>query len=72
MKTLKKILHQYRFALIGIVLGLGAGYLYYVQVGCEEGCTITGSPVNSTLYGGIMGGLLLSMVDDFIKKSRAK
>lgn len=41
------------------VLGAAAGYLYYAQVGCASGsCAITSSPVSSTLYGALMGGLL--------------
>lgn len=70
MNSLKQIFSRFRFALLGVTLGLGAGYLYYLEIGCEEGCTITGSPLNATLYGGLMGGLLLSMIDDYLKKSR--
>lgn len=70
MKTVKTLLHRYRFTLIGIGIGLISGYIYYSQVGCEDGCTITGSPINSTLYGGLMGGLLLSMIDDHLKKTK--
>jgi hypothetical protein len=70
MKTLKQFLFRHRFTLIGVGLGFIAGYTYYIQVGCEEGCTITGSPVNSTLYGGLMGGLVLSMLDDYLKKTK--
>lgn len=45
--------------LIGIVLGALAGYLYWYYVGCNSGsCAITSSPVNSTLYGALMGFLL--------------
>jgi hypothetical protein len=44
---------------IGIVIGAAGGYLYWYYVGCVSGsCAITSSPVNSTLYGGLMGGLL--------------
>lgn len=68
---MKKLLSRHRFAIIGILLGLMAGYAYYAQIGCDEGCTITGSPVNSTLYGGLMGGLLLSILDDYLKRLRA-
>lgn len=45
---------------IGIVLGALAGWAYWYQWGCTEGCTITGSPINSTLYGGLMGALLVN------------
>ena len=47
---------------IGIAVGLIAGYAYYHFVGCVSGtCSITSKPVNSTLYGGLMGGLLFNM-----------
>lgn len=48
--------------LIGIVLGAIAGYLYYHYVGCDSGsCAITSKPLNSILYGAVMGGLFLNM-----------
>lgn len=50
------------YSLIGIVIGSLAGYAYYFWIGCEKGCAITGNPINSTLYGSIMGGLLFSIV----------
>lgn len=47
---------------IGVFIGAMAGYAYYHYVGCASGsCSITSSPVNSTLYGSLMGGLLFSM-----------
>ena len=47
---------------IGVLLGLMAGYAYYYYVGCASGsCAITSKPLNSTLYGGLMGGLLFNM-----------
>lgn len=47
---------------IAIGLGAAAGYSYYYFVGCNSGsCAITSSPVNSTIYGAVMGGLLLNM-----------
>lgn len=45
--------------LLGVAVGAAAGWLYWHQWGCTGGCAITGSPVNSTLYGAFMGGLLL-------------
>ena len=49
-------------ALIGIALGLISGYLYWHFVGCNSGtCAITSNPRNSTLYGGMMGGLIFSI-----------
>jgi hypothetical protein len=48
--------------LSGILTGALAGYLYYHFVGCSTGtCAITSKPLNSTLYGGMMGGLFFSL-----------
>ena len=47
---------------IGILVGFIAGYAYYHFIGCDSGsCAITSKPFNSTLYGGMMGGLLFNM-----------
>lgn len=47
----------------GIALGAAAGFLYWKFAGCESGaCAITSQPINSTVYGAGMGGLLLSML----------
>jgi hypothetical protein len=46
---------------LGIVIGALSGYLYWYFVGCASGsCAITSSPVNSTLYGGVMGFVLVN------------
>jgi hypothetical protein len=48
--------------LIGAAVGVMAGYIYWQQVGCASGtCMITSKPVNSTLYGALMGALLFGM-----------
>ena len=53
---------------IGIGLGFIAGYLYYYFVGCDSGtCAITSKPLNSTLYGSLMGGLIFNM---FVKDKK--
>jgi len=44
---------------IGALLGAVGGWLYWNYFGCTTGCAITSSPVNSSLYGALMGGLLL-------------
>ena len=47
---------------IGVLVGLLAGYLYYQEIGCLSGsCAITSKPLNSTRYGGLMGGLLFNL-----------
>ncbi len=68
-----KLLIKNKFAVLGVILGLAAGYAYYHFVGCSSGsCSITSKPVNSTLYGGLMGGLLLSFLDGFLERKKRK
>ena len=53
---------------IGIAIGALAGYAYYFYVGCASGtCAITSKPLNSTLYGALMGGLIFNM---FVKETK--
>jgi hypothetical protein len=53
---------------IGIAIGAIAGYLYYFYIGCVSGtCAITSKPLNSTLYGALMGGLVFNM---FVKSHK--
>ncbi len=53
---------------IGIAIGALAGYAYYFYVGCASGtCAITSKPLNSTLYGALMGGLIFNM---FVKDNK--
>lgn len=48
--------------IIGIPLGALSGFLYWKFVSCNTGtCAITSNPLNSTLYGSVMGGLVFSM-----------
>ncbi|WP_026473034.1 DUF6132 family protein [Alkaliflexus imshenetskii] len=44
---------------IGLVAGALLGYAYYYFIGCNSGsCSITASPVNSVLYGMLIGGVI--------------
>ena len=53
---------KHALLIAGILAGAIGGYLYYHFVGCTSGtCAITSKPVNSTLYGALMGGLLFSI-----------
>ncbi len=46
---------------LGVLVGAIAGYVYYAEIGCISGsCAITSKPINSTLYGALMGGLLIN------------
>lgn len=56
------LLKKYKKDLIGIALGAIAGYLYWKYIGCSSGtCMITSKPINSTLYGAVMGYLVAGM-----------
>ncbi len=58
-----------KWTLVGVVLGALGGYAYYYFVGCNSGsCAITSSPVNSTVYGVLMGGLLFNIIQSEINK----
>ena len=53
------IISKYRLTIAGLILGAAAGFLYYHYIGCASGtCLITSRPLNSSLYGAMMGGLL--------------
>lgn len=41
-----------------LLLGGAAGYTYYVTIGCDGGCPLTGNPWSSTAYGALVGVLL--------------
>lgn len=62
MKQIRERLSRiyYRRLIVGIVFGAVGGYLYYHYVGCVSGtCAITSDPVNSTLYGMLIGATFM-------------
>lgn len=60
----------YKLAIVGVAIGAIGGYLYYYFIGCVSGtCAITSKPLNSTLYGAVMGSLLLDMFKTTKQKS---
>ncbi len=64
-----KLIAKYKWTLLGGVVGSAAGYAYYYFVGCNSGtCAITSNPVNSTVYGILMGGLLFNMFESGTNK----
>ncbi len=59
--------------LIGAAVGAIAGYIYWQQVGCSSGtCMITSKPLNSMLYGALMGALLFGLFKKEKKKEIIK
>lgn len=61
-KSIMDFISKNKLTLIGLLIGALAGYLYYYFVGCASGtCAITSKPLNSALYGTMMGALLLNI-----------
>lgn len=68
---MKKWFNNNFLYLLGAVAGAFAGYFYWQQVGCVSGtCAITSKPLNSTIYGAVMGSLLLGLFKKENKKKR--
>lgn len=70
---MKKWFNNNLLYITGALLGAVAGYFYWQQIGCSSGtCAITSKPLNSTLYGAVMGALLLGMFKKQTKKQEEK
>jgi hypothetical protein len=70
---MKKWFNNNFLYLLGAVVGAIAGYFYWQQVGCVSGtCDITSKPLNSTIYGAILGSLLLGLFKKENKKQSLK
>ena len=55
-------LSKNKLIILGIIGGAVCGYLYYYFVGCKTGtCPISSKPFNSSIYGAVMGALLMSL-----------
>ncbi len=68
---MKKWANNNKLYIIGAVVGAIGGFLYWNFVGCASGtCAITSSPINSSLYGAMMGALVLSLFQKEIKTSK--
>lgn len=62
-KKIKTLFLNYWMVIVGVITGAIAGYFYWQQVGCVSGsCAITSSPINSTLYGALMGGSFVNIL----------
>ncbi len=70
---MKKLFNNNLLYLAGAIIGAIAGYIYWQQVGCASGtCAITSKPINSTLYGALMGALLFGLFKKEKKKDIVK
>ncbi|HRI34324.1 MAG TPA: DUF6132 family protein [Saprospiraceae bacterium] len=48
--------------ILGILSGAVVGFLYYYYIGCANGtCAISSKPLNSSIYGAVMGGLFVNI-----------
>lgn len=55
---------KYKLGIAGIVVGGILGYAYYHFIGCNSGsCAITSKPLNSSVYGMVMGYLMFSVFE---------
>ncbi|MBS1667332.1 MAG: hypothetical protein JST58_08150 [Bacteroidetes bacterium] len=70
---MRKWFNNNKLYLAGALVGSIGGYLYWHQVGCASGtCLITSKPLNSTLYGGVMGALFFGIFKKENKSSAVK
>ena len=68
---MKNFLLKHWLKIVGALVGALGGYIYYVKVGCLSGtCPITSDPINSMLYGAVMGFLLFSLFSKDPKKTK--
>ena len=64
-------LKKHKLTLAGVFAGALAGFLYYYFVGCSNGtCAISSKPLNSSLYGAVMGALLFNLFEKKPKKEK--
>ena len=67
---MKNWVQKNKLYFIGATLGGIAGFLYWKYVGCLTGtCAITSNPFRSTIYGAVVGSLLLSIFNKSPKKA---
>jgi len=53
-----------KLVIIGTILGAVGGFAYWHFIGCASGtCMITSKPLNSSIYGAVMGGLFFSILE---------
>ena len=59
---MKNFIKTNLLTILGVIFGPIAGYLYWQLIGCTTGtCAITSKPINSTVYGALMGGLMFNI-----------
>ncbi len=70
--SIRKIMSKFKNSIpqiIGFVLGGLAGFIYYYKVGCASGtCPIKSNPWLMTLWGAIMGYLIIDILSPIVNK----
>lgn len=65
--------NKYLLIASGVLLGAIGGFIYWNFFGCTNGCPIKSIWWRMTLWGAVMGGLIMSMVSDYLfKKEKEK
>lgn len=61
VRVMRSFIAKHRLTLIGLVVGAVIGLMYWWFIGCTNGsCSITSSPVNSSIWGAVLGALVFS------------
>ncbi len=55
---MRKWIISRRWTFLSALLGAIVGYTYWYFYGCVNGCSITGSALNSTIYCMVLGAML--------------
>lgn len=62
---MKDFITKYKLSIFGVLIGGILGYAYYYFIGCNTGsCAITSKPINSSVYGMVMGYLMFSVFEN--------
>lgn len=70
---MKDFIVKHKYALILLIPGIVAGFLYWKYVGCLSGtCPITSNWHSMVLFGGLIGYFIGDSIDDMIKKRKSK
>lgn len=55
---------KYKLSIAGVLIGGLLGFAYYYFIGCSTGsCAIISKPLNSSVYGMVMGYLMFSVFE---------
>lgn len=65
-----ELIKKYKLSILGILVGGILGYTYYYFIGCSSGtCAITSKPINSSIYGMVLGYLIFSTFEKTKEKN---